>query len=263
MNQTTAFMGGCVFTIMAALLLLIGWLLFGDLPSSDPNSAGSSNQPSGVFPLNPTQPNQPYGAIPISPINPTLPNQPFGSITLPPPPPLSSSPSPSDSSNSDSKLENRLDQQQTTTQQLTTQLERQRMQIEQLTTQVERQRMQIEQLSSQGDQQRIRGEQLMMQLQEQQRMMSWTANPARPFQPQVGNSNLQTAVLWVLVGIVLALFLGGSIFILSLVFLLTQPQRRSSSKRYPMQPINFAWPYEFYDDQTELLPPPLKTRRNR
>ncbi len=253
-----------MFTIMASFLLLIGWLLFGDLPSSDPNSARSLNQP-GVFPLNPAQPNQPYGVIPVNPLNPTQPTQAFGSLTLPPPPPMSQlpSPAPSSSNNSDSKLENQLERQQTTTQQLTTQLERQRMQIEQLTTQVERQRMQIEQLSSQGDQQRIRGEQLMMQLQEQQRMMSWTANPARPFQGQGGNSNLQAAVLWVLVGIVVALFLGGSIFILSLVFMLTQPQRRSSNKRYPMQPISFAWPYEFYDDQTELLPPPMKTRRNR
>ncbi|MEB3278311.1 MAG: hypothetical protein VKK42_05230 [Lyngbya sp.] len=268
MSQTTAFMGGCMFTVMTALLLLIGWLLFGDLPSSNSkdSSESNNNQPYGVLPFNPSQPNQPFGTIPFGP---PQPSQPYGSLQLPPPPSLTPAPSnPSDSSNnnSDSQLQNQLQQQQNTTQQLTTQLERHRMQIEQLTTQTERQRMQIEQLTSQTEQQRIKNDQLLMQLNEQQRMMTWTGGSSRPFpvQPTGPTSNIQTAVLWVLVGIVVALFLGGSIFILSLIFVLTQPQRRSSTvKKYPMQPINFAWPYAFYDDQTDLLPPPVKTRRNR
>ncbi|MCG5062112.1 MAG: hypothetical protein KA714_30150 [Limnoraphis sp. WC205] len=268
MSQTTAFMGGCMFTVMTALLLLIGWLLFGDLPSSnskDASESNNNNQPYGVLPFSPPQANQPFGTLPFSPIQP---NQPYNSFQLPPPPPLTATPTnPNDSPNSDSQLQNQLQQQQSATQQLTTQLERHRMQIEQLTTQTERQRMQIEQLTSQTEQQRIKNEQLLMQINEQQRMMAWTSGPSKPFPVQSvagSSSNIQAAVLWVLVGIVVALFLGGSIFILSLIFVLTQPQRRSSSvKKYPMQPINFAWPYAFYDEQTDFLPPQVKTRRNR
>lgn len=260
-------MGGCMFTVMTALLLLIGWLLFGDLPSSNSkdSSESNTNQPYGVLPFNPSQPNQPFGTIPFGP---PQPGQSYGTLQLPPPPPLTqapSSPSNSGDNGSDSLFRNELQQQQNVTQQLTTQLERHRMQIEQLTTQTERQRMQIEQLTSQTEQQRIKNEQLLMQLNEQQRMMTWATGSSKPFPAQSGNnSNIQTAVLWVLVGIVVALFLGGSIFILSLIFVLTQPQRRSSSgKKYPVQPINFAWPYAFYDEQTDFLPPQVRTRRNR
>ncbi len=254
-----------MFTVMTALLLLIGWLLFGDLPSSNSkNSSGSnSNQPYGVLPFNPSQPNQPFGTIPFgSPPS----NQPYGSFQLPPPPPLTPVPSnPSESPHSDSQLQNQLQQQQSAMQQLNTQLERHRMQIEQLTTQSERQRMQIEQLTSQTEQQRIKNDQLLMQINEQQRMISWNSGSSQSFPTQSGNgSNIQSAVLWILVGIVVALFVGGSIFILSLIFVLTQPQRRSSStKKYPMPPINFAWPYAFYDEQTDFLPPQVRTRRNR
>lgn len=257
-----------MFTVMTALLLLIGWLLFGELPSSNSKNSSESNtnnQPYGTLPFGPPQPSQPFGTFPFSP---TQPNQPYGSLQLPPPPTLSqapSSPSDSSSNNSDPQLQSQVQQHQTLMQQVTTQLERHRMQIEQLTTQSERQRMQIEQLTSQTEQQRLKNEQLIMQFNEQQRMITWSGGTSRPFPVQPGGtSNLQTAVLWVLVGIVVALFLGGSIFILSLIFVLTQPQRRSSNvKKYPMQPINFAWPYAFYDEQTDLLPPPVRPRRNR
>lgn len=251
---------------MTALLLLIGWLLFGDLPSSNSKDASESegnNQPYGVLPFNPSQPNQPFGTLPFGP---PQSGQSYGSLQLPPPPPLTTPSSPSNPpNNSDSQLQNQVQQQQNITQQLTTQLERHRMQIEQLTTQTERQRMQIEQLTSQTEQQRIKNEQLLMQLNEQQRMITWSAGSSKPFPNQSGNNSIiQTAVLWVLVGIVVALFLGGSIFILSLIFVLTQPQRRSSgAKKYPMQPINFAWPYAFYDEQTDFLPPQVRSRRNR
>ncbi len=267
MSQTTAFMGGCMFTVMTALLLLIGWLLFGDLPSSNSKDASESdrnNQPYGVLPFNPSQPNQPFGILPFGP---PQPGQSYGSLQLPPPPPLTAAPSsPSNPPNSsDSQLQNQVQQQQNITQQLTTQLERHRMQIEQLTTQTERHRMQIEQLTSQTEQQRIKNEQLLMQLNEQQRMITWSGGSSKPFANQSGNNSMiQTAVLWVLVGVVVALFVGGSIFVLSLIFVLTQPQRRSSSpKKYPMQPIDFAWPYAFYDEQTDFLPPQPRSRRNR
>ncbi|MGC9526763.1 MAG: hypothetical protein ACP5D7_14620 [Limnospira sp.] len=243
MGPATGFIGGCIFTVMAAFLLLLAWLVFGD-QSSGQKRPSSTDFSYGILPPPPNSSEQPYGTIPLP------------SLPLPPPP------NP-DQSNSDSQFQNQLERQQTTTQQLTTQLERHRVQIEQLTSQVERHRLQIESVTGQLEQQRLRNEQLMMQLQEQQRLIgNLTVDQGRLSQSNSGVSGLQSAVLWFLVGIILAVIIGGSIFAVGLVIMLTQSNRRSDLKRYPLQPIDI-WPYRIEEEPAEFLPPHMRSRRPR
>ncbi|MGL5082404.1 MAG: hypothetical protein ACRC8A_13045 [Microcoleaceae cyanobacterium] len=258
MNQATAFVGGSLFTILTALLLLIVWLMFGEIPKPGRTELPQFNSAQGVIPpppqlnssysvipLNPTQPGQaPYNALPSAPV-------------LPPPPAGAGESEPS------SQFKSQLDQQQGLTQQLTSQLDQQRTQNDQLRGQLEQQKAQIEQLTSQFEQQRVRTEQLMMQLQEQQRLIVTLNSPGQQISASVQSpATIQSAVLWTLVGVVLALFLGGGMLVLSVIALIAQPQRRVL-RRYPAQSINMPWSYELYEDPSEFLPPNFKPRRTR
>lgn len=244
MGPATGFIGGCIFTVMAAFLLLLAWLVFGDQSSAQKQSSPTDFS-YGILPPPPNLSEQPYGTIPLP--------------SLPVPSPLNQG-----ESNSDSQFQNQLERQQTTTQQLTTQLERHRVQIEQLTSQVERHRLQIESVTDQLEQQRLRNEQLMMQLQEQQRLIgTLTVDQGRLSQSNAaGVGGMQSALLWFLVGIILAVIIGGSIFAVGLVVMLTQSGRRSEIKRYPIQPIDI-WPYRIEEEPAEFLPPQMRSRRPR
>ena len=243
MSPATGFIGGCIFTVMAALLLLLAWLVLGD-QSSKQDRSSSTDLSYGILPPPPNLSEQPYGTIPLP--------------SLPVPPPLNPN-----ESNSDSQFQNQLERQQTTTQQLTTQLERHRVQIEQLTTQLERHRVQIESVTSQLEQQRLTNDRLMMQLQEQQRLMGNVTFDHGRLSPSPSDSGgLHGAVLWFLVGIILAVLIGGSIFAVGLMIMLTQSNRRSELKRYPIQPIDI-WPYRIEEEPAEFLPPHMRSRRPR
>jgi hypothetical protein len=243
MSPATGFIGGCLFTVLAALLLLLAWLMFGN-PSSGQEQSSPTDFSYGILPPAPSTSEPPYGTIPLP--------------SLPVPSPLTSG-----ESNSNSQVQGQLERQQATTQQLTTQLERHRVQIEQLTTQVERHRVQIESITGQLEQQRLRNEQLTMQLQEQQRLIgNLTIDQGRLSQSNSGVGGMQSAMLWFLVGIILAVIIGGSIFAVGLVVMLTQSQRRSELKRYPIQPIDI-WPYRFEEEPAEFLPPQMRSRRPR
>lgn len=250
MSPTTGFIGGCVFTIVVALLLLLAWLFFGNQFSSGKDEQSSPDFPYGFIPPPPNLSDQPYGTIPN------------GSIPIPsfPLPPYNGS----DSSSPGSQSHNQWERQQTTNQQLVTQLERHRVQIDQLTSQLERHRVQIETLTSQFEQQRMQNERLMIQLQEQERRISnVTLDQNRLSQSNLGSNGLSNAVLWFLVGIVLAVVLGGSIFAVGLMLMLTQQSnRRSELKRYPIQPIDI-WPYRIDEEPAEFLPPNMRSRRPR
>lgn len=260
MNQATAFVGGSLFTILTALLLLIVWLMFGEIPKRGQAELPQFSSAQGVVPP-PPQLNPSYSAIPLNPTQ--LGQAPYNALpptpspVLPPPPPAGSG-----ESEPSSQFKSQLDQQQGLTQQLTSQLDQQRTQNDQLRGQLEQQRAQIEQLTSQFEQQRVRTEQLMMQLQEQQRLIVTLNTPGQMSSGIQPPTTVQSAVLWTLVGVVLALFLGGGMLVLSVIALIAQPQRRVL-RRYPIQSINMPWSYELYEDPSEFLPPNFKPRRTR
>ncbi|NJK38800.1 MAG: hypothetical protein HC835_09950 [Oscillatoriales cyanobacterium RM2_1_1] len=264
MNQATAFVGGCLFTILTALLLLIVWLMFGEMPKRgqaeilqlNPGTQGMLPPPPqpgssyGLIPLNPPSPGQSSYPYPTSPFNPAL----------PPPPPVANGESGNNSPEKSQGDQQNLTQQLTG--QLTTQVDQQRIQTEQLRSQMEQSKAQVDQLSTQFEQQRIRTEQLMLQLQEQQRLIMSLNGPQQMNASSQSSTTLQSAVLWTLVGVVVALFLGGGVLVLSVIALIAQPQRRVL-KRYPVQSIGVPWVYDTYEEPTELLPPHFKIKRSR
>ncbi|MGF1493614.1 MAG: hypothetical protein ACFBSC_14395 [Microcoleaceae cyanobacterium] len=279
-SQATAFVGGCLFAVLAALSVLVAWLMFGNVPrrgqvglpqfntnlldNSNPFNVNPFNSSQGSLPPAPPYPTLPYNGPPSNlgqPYSGPLGQPPYGvlppSPVLPPPP----STNPPGESSSGSQLRTQLDQQQNVTQQLTTQLDQQRSQNDQLRGQLDQQRIRIEQLTSQFEQQRIRTEQLMLQMQDQQRTMIGGSGQIRPIAQQP--MTVQSAVLWTLVGIVLALLLGGSVVILSLIALVAQPQPRRVLRRYPLQSVNLPLPYEFYEESGDFFQPHLRPRRSR
>ncbi|MGB3514439.1 MAG: hypothetical protein WBA93_35550 [Microcoleaceae cyanobacterium] len=250
MNQTAAFIGGCILTGILIVLLLMGWIVFGksppdyqtEVPIQSPSPSVAFSSPPEVYP---------------SPLVTTSPQ----SLPLPPPP--ISVPSLPDFK--DYKLEqqikNQSEQQRSAYDQLKTQLQQQLLDMRQLKTQLEQQWGEIQQLRLQQDQLRMQNERLLVQVQQQERLISGLSLQQgmdnynrRPSSP----ANLEKSVLWLIGGMVLAiLLLGGGIILIGIVILLLQPQRRSSyHNKSATQNINVPWEYTIYEEeQTKFLPP--------
>ncbi|TVU53734.1 MAG: hypothetical protein EA414_11010 [Arthrospira sp. PLM2.Bin9] len=250
MSPTTGFLWGSVFTLMLALLLLFAWLFFSNQSSLGKDEPSPPSFPSGILPPPPNVSESTLGTFPNGQI-------PIPTFPLPP------APSSSDSSSAGSHVLREWERQQATNQQIITQLERHRVQIDQLTSQLERHRVQIETLTTQLEQQRMQNERLTMQLQEQERRVSnLTLDQNRLSQGNSAANGLPTAMLWFLVGVILAVVLGGSIFAVGLIVMVTQSNRRSELKRYSIQPIDI-WPYRIEEEPADFLPPNMRSRRSR
>jgi len=153
------------------------------------------------------------------------------------------------SPNSFDRLNDELQQQQASSEQLKTNLEQQRLTIEQLRTSLE--------------QQKIQSERLTMQLQEQQRAIdNLRLEQAKPrFDRYEQAAMFQTNLLWAIAGVVLVLVIGGSIIVVGAVALLMQPNRRYNYRSQAFDPSNFSPPYSFYQPYADFLPPESKSRR--
>lgn len=251
MNQTAAFIGGCILTGILVVLLLMGWIVFGKSPPDYQMEAPMvSPSPSVAF-------SPPPEASP-SPLVTTLPQ----SLPLPPPP--ISVPSLPDFK--DYKLEqeikNQSEQQRSAYDQLKTQLEQQLLDMRQLKTQFEQQWGEIQQLRVQQDQLRMQNERLLIQIQQQERLISSLSlqQGMDDYNRRSSSShiNLEQSVPWFIAGIVLAvLLLGGGIIFIGMIILLAQPQRRSSyGTKGTTENINVPWEYTIYEEEpTKFLPP--------
>ncbi len=214
MKNTTAFLGGCAVTGVLALFLFKGCFSFGLGPLGIIRSSFGS---------------PPGDGDPLSPL--PVPNPPM------------------DSPNNFDRLNNELEAQQASSEQLKTNLEQQNLTIEQLRSNLE--------------QQKIQSERLTMQLQEQQRAIdNLRLEQTRPrFDRYEQAAMFQSNLLWAIVGVVLVIAIGGSIIVVGAIALLMQPNRRYNYRAQAFDPSNFSPPYSFYQPYTDFLPPQPKNRR--
>ncbi|MCL2926671.1 MAG: hypothetical protein O4861_14190 [Trichodesmium sp. St16_bin4-tuft] len=252
MNQTVAFIIGCVLTGVLIVLLLMGWMVFGkSSPDEQMNLQIPSPLPSVTFSYSPK--------VTPSPLVTALPQP------LPlPPPPISI---PSTPNFKDYKLEqeirNQSEQQRSAYDQLKTQLQQQLLDTRQLKTQLEQQWGEIQQLRLQQDQLRLENDRLLVQVQQQERLISGLSlqQGIDSYNRRSSNSSpsyLEKGLLWFIAGIILAvLLLGGGIILIGMIILFAQPQRRTSyNNKTTTQNINVPWEYTIHDQKpTKFLPP--------
>lgn len=260
MNQTAAFIGGCILTGILIVLLLMGWIVFGKW-SPDYRTEAPKPSPSPSITFSPSPKVYPSPLVTVSP-------QP-----LPLPPPPISVPLVPDFK--DYKLEqqikNQSEQQRSAYDQLKTQLQQQLLDLRQLKTQLEQQWADTQQLRLQQDQLRMQNDRLLIQVQEQERLISSLSlqqgmdNYSR--RSSAGSANyLEKGILWFVGGMVLAiLLLGGGIILIGMIILLAQPQRRSSyNGKGVTHDINVPWQYTIYEEeQTKFLPPYIDRKRKQ
>ncbi|MGD1715257.1 hypothetical protein [Dapis sp. BLCC M172] len=252
MNQTVAFIVGCILTGVLIVLLLMGWIVFGkSSPDEQMKLPIPSPSPSVAFSFPPK--------VSPSPLVTPLPQ----SLPLPPPP--ISVPSVPDFK--DYKLEqqirNQSEQQRSAYDQLKTQLQQQLLDTRQLKTQLEQQWAEIQQLRLQQDQLKLENDRLLVQVQQQERLISGLSlQQGIDSYNRRSSSNsvnyLEKGLLWFIAGIILAiLLLGGGIILIGMIILFAQPQRRASySNKTTTQNINVPWEYTIYEQEpTKFLPP--------
>ncbi|MDJ0517890.1 MAG: hypothetical protein QNJ74_17110 [Trichodesmium sp. MO_231.B1] len=250
MNQTLAFIVGCILTGVLIVLLLMGWIVFGkSSPDEQMKLSIPSPSPSVTFSSPPK----------VSPLVTPLPQP------LPLTPPPISVPSAPDFK--DYKLEqqirNQSEQQRSAYDQLKTQLQQQLLDTRQLKTQLEQQSGEIQQLRLQQDQLRLENDRLLVQVQQQERLISGLSlqQGIDNYNKRSSNSSasyLEKGLLWFVAGIILAiLVLGGGIILIGMIILFAQPQRRASySSKTTTQNINVPWEYTIYEQEpTKFLPP--------
>ncbi|MGD1704732.1 hypothetical protein [Dapis sp. BLCC M229] len=250
MNQTLAFIVGCILTGVLIVLLLMGWIVFGkSSPDEQMKLSIPSPSPSVTFSSPPK----------VSPLVTPLPQP------LPLTPPPISVPSAPDFK--DYKLEqqirNQSEQQRSAYDQLKTQLQQQLLDTRQLKTQLEQQWGEIQQLRLQQDQLRLENDRLLVQVQQQERLISGLSlqQGIDNYNKRSSNSSasyLEKGLLWFIGGIILAiLVLGGGIILIGIIILFAQPQRRASySSKTTTQNINVPWEYTIYEQEpTKFLPP--------
>lgn len=216
MKNTTAFLGGCAVTGVLALFLFKGCFSFGLGPLG--YLGGNLGSPSGD--------GDPFSPVPV-------PSPPMGSP------------------NDFDRINEKLAEQQTSSNQLQTNLEQQKLAIEQLRSNLE--------------QQKIQSERLLMQLQEQQRAIdALKLEQARPrFDAIEQAAMFQNNLLWAIAGVVLVLAIGGSIIVVGTIALLVQPNRRYNYRSQAFDPSHFSPPYSFYEPYTDFLPPESRSRRRK
>lgn len=262
MNQTAAFIGGCILTGILIVLLLMGWIVFGNIPP-DYRSEAPKPSPSPSITSSPSPETYPSPS-PLVTVSP----QP-----LPLPPPPISVPSVPDFK--DYKLEqqikNQSEEQRSAYEQLKNQLQQQLLDMRQLKSQLEQQWAETQQLKLQQDQLRLENDRLLIQVQQQERLISGLSlqqgidNYSRNSSGSSANY-LEKGVLWFIGGIVLAiLLLGGGIILIGMIILLAQPQRRSSDNgKVTAHDINAPWQYTIYEEeQTKFLPPYIDRKRHQ
>ena len=252
MNQTLAFIVGCILTGVLIVLLLMGWIVFGkSSPDEQMKLSIPSPSPSVTFYSSPKpSPSPPVTALP----------QP-----LPLPPPPISVPSAPDFKNYklEQQIRNQSEQQRSAYEQLKTQLQQQLLDTRQLKTQLEQQWGEIQQLRLQQDQLRLENDRLLVQVQQQERLISGLSlqQGIDNYNKRSSNSSasyLEKGLLWFIAGIILGiLLLGGGIILIGMIILFAQPQRRASySNKTTTQNINFPWEYTIYEQEpTKFLPP--------
>ncbi|NES75624.1 MULTISPECIES: hypothetical protein [Okeania] len=260
MNQTAAFIGGCILTGILIVLLLMGWIVFGkSSPDYRTEAPKASPSPSITFSPSPKVYPSPSPLVTVSP-------QPL------PPPPISV---PSVPDFKDYQLEqqikNQSEQQRSAYEQLKTQLQQQLLDMRQLKTQLEQQWAETQQLRLQQDQLKLQNDRLLIQVQEQERLISGLSlqqgidNYSRRASGSSANY-LEKGILWFIGGIVLAiLLLGGGIILVGMIILLAQPQRRSSyNGKSTAHDINVPWQYTIYEEEeTKFLPPYIDRKRKQ
>lgn len=262
MNQTAAFIGGCILTGILIVLLLMSWMVFGKSPDDRQGEMSiASPSPSVAF-------SSPPEVFPSPLVT-------FSPQPLPLPPPLSappiSVPSVPDFKdyNLEQQIKNQSEQQRSANEQLKTQLQQQLLDMRQLKTQLDQQWGEIQQLKLQQDQLRLQNDRLLIQVQQQERLISGLSlqqgmddyNRSASGNP----ANLEKGVLWFIAGIVLAvLLLGGGIILIGIIILLAQPQRRSSyNSKSTTQNINVPWEYTIYEEEPIKFLPPYIDRGKR
>jgi hypothetical protein len=259
MNQTVAFIVGCILTGVLIVLLFTGWIVFG---KSSPNEQMKFQIPSSLPAVTFSSPPK----VSPSPLVTALPQP------LPLPPPPISVPSTPDFK--DYKLEqeirNQSEQQRSAYDQLKTQLQQQLLDTQQLKTQLEQQWGEIQQLRLQQDQLRLENDRLLLQVQQQERLISGLS-----LQQGIDNYNKRSSnssasysdksLLWFIAGIILALLLVvGGIILIGIIVLFAQPQRRPSyNSKTTTQNINVPWEYTIYDQEPAKFLPPYIDRNRR
>ncbi|NEP78109.1 MAG: hypothetical protein F6K39_07920 [Okeania sp. SIO3B3] len=258
MNQTAAFIGGCILTGILIVLLLMGWIVFGKW-SPDYQTEVPKASPSPSITSSPSPKVYPSPLVTVSP-------QPLPLLS----PPISV---PSVPDFKDYKLEqqikNQSEQQRSAYEQLRSQLQQQLLDMRQLKTQLEQQWAETQQLKLQQDQLRLENDRLLIQVQQQERLISGLSlqqgmdNYSRSSSGSSANY-LEKGVLWFVGGIVLAiLLLGGGIILIGMIILLAQPQRRSSyNGKSTGHDIDVPWQYTIYDEEeTNFLPPYIDRKK--
>ena len=254
MNQTAAFIGGCILTGILIVLLIMGWIVFGKSPPDYQIEVPiQSPSPSVAF--------SPLPKPSSSPLVTTLPQP--QTLQLPPPP--ISVPSVPDfkNYNLEQQIKSQSEQQRSAYDQLKTQLQQQLLDMRQLKTQLEQQWGEIQQIRLQQDQLRLQNERLLIQVQQQERLISSLSLQQGMDDYNRKSSNgsasyLEKGLVWFISGIFLALLLlGGGIILIGIIILLVQPQRRSSyNSKTTTQNINVPWEYTIYEEKpTNFLPP--------
>ncbi|MEB3342460.1 hypothetical protein [Okeania sp.] len=260
MNQTVAFIVGCILTGVLIVLSFMGWIVFGkSSPDEQMNLSMPSPLPSVTFSSSPKV-YPPSG----SPLPQPLP--------LPSPPPISV---PSLPDFKDYKLEqeirNQSEQQRSAYDQLKTQLQQQLLDTQQLKSQLEQQWGEIQKLRLQQDQLKLENDRLLLQVQQQERLISGLSlqQGIDSYSRRSSNSSanyLEKGLLWFIAGIILAiLLLGGGILLIGMIILFAQPQRRPSysSNKTTTQNINVPWEYTIYDQEPAKFLPPYIDRNKR
>ena len=252
MNQTVAFIVGCILTGVLIVLLFTGWIVFG---KSSPNEQMKFQIPSSLPAVTFSSPPK----VSPSPLVSTLPQP----LPLPPPPiSIPSTPNFKDY-RLEQEIRNQSEQQRSAYDQLKTQLQQQLLDTRQLKTQLEQQWGEIQQLRLQQDQLRLENDRLLVQVQQQERLISGLSlqQGIDSYNRRSSNSSpsyLEKGLLWFIAGIILAvLLLGGGIILIGMIILFAQPQRRTSyNNKTTTQNINVPWEYTIHDQKpTKFLPP--------
>jgi hypothetical protein len=258
MNQTVAFIVGCILTGVLIVLLFMGWIVFG---KSSPNEQTKLQIPSPLPAVTFSSPPK----VSPSPLITALPQP------LPIPPPPISVPSAPDFKGYklEQEIRNQSEQQRSAYDQLKTQLQQQLLDTRQLKTQLEQQWGEIQQLRLQQDQLRLENDRL-VQVQQQERLISGLSlqQGIDNYNKRSSNSSasyLEKGLLWFIAGIILAiLLLGGGIILIGMIILFAQPQRRPSyNNKTTTQNIHVPWEYTIYDQEATKFLPPYIDRNKR
>ena len=259
MNQTVAFIVGCILTGVLIVLLFMGWIVFGKSSSNEQTKLQiPSPLPAVTFSSPPK--------VSPSPLITALPQP------LPIAPPPISVPSAPDFKGYklEQEIRNQSEQQRSAYDQLKTQLQQQLLDTRQLKTQLEQQWGEIQQLRLQQDQLRLENDRLLVQVQQQERLISGLSlqQGIDNYNKRSSNSSasyLEKGLLWFIAGIILAiLLLGGGIILIGMIILFAQPQRRPSyNNKTTTQNIHVPWEYTIYDHEATKFLPPYIDRNKR